>query len=82
MHSGGASCRAKIIEWDPRFARADAGQLRGGARSDVLSAAEEGVGSLKFAWVRCSAWGVHDLIGLNMDHGCGVELADVNATEM
>ncbi len=77
-HVGGGKFVAEVIDDKQRFTRCAAGQLVAGGRPEVAFVVGDGTGPLKWYEWRAGRWVGHDPLGIAVDHGHSVAIADVN----
>jgi hypothetical protein len=75
---GNGKLEVEIIDDAQRFTRAAAGPLKRGGRPEVVFVVGDGFGRLKwYEWID-GRWLGHDLVGVDVDHGHTLQIADVN----
>jgi hypothetical protein len=77
-HEGGATFRPMMIDPAAAATRTAAGQLVEGGPPEVVFAAGDKIGRLKWYERRGDAWTAHDLVGEDVVHGHSLQLADID----
>ncbi len=77
-HEGGSDYRPMLIDGGSKLTRSAAGQLITGGPPEVVFAAGDVLGRLKWFERRGETWIAHDLLGEDVVHGHSLQLADID----
>lgn len=77
-YTGGTTFVEQVIDDAQRFTRAAAGQLAPGGRPEIVFVAGDVIGPLMFYEWKNSAWVGRNLLGVNVNRGHSLEVADAN----